>query len=86
MNKFVAVAVLGLAECVLFGARCLGQAAPKVVVTDPVYTKAQRLVDVDHGRRMNIYCRGTGSPTVVFDAGLGANYRIDSRAPRKTTE
>jgi pimeloyl-ACP methyl ester carboxylesterase len=71
MNKFVAVAVLGLAECVLFGARCLGQAAPKVVVTDPVYTKAQRLVDVDHGRRMNIYCRGTGSPTVVFDAGLG---------------
>jgi hypothetical protein len=35
---------------------------------------------------MNIYCRGTGSPTVVFDAGLGANYRIDSRAPRKTTE
>jgi pimeloyl-ACP methyl ester carboxylesterase len=71
MNKFVAVAVLGLAECALFGTRCLGEDAPKVVVTDPVYTKAQRLVDVDHGRRMNIYCRGTGSPTVVFDAGLG---------------
>ena len=71
MNKCVAVAVLGLAECALFATRCLGQDAPKVVVTDSVYTKAQRLVDVDHGRRMNIYCRGTGSPTVVFDAGLG---------------
>jgi pimeloyl-ACP methyl ester carboxylesterase len=71
MNKFVAVAVLGLAESVLLGARCFGQDVPKAVVTDPVYTKAQRLVDVDHGRRMNIYCRGTGSPTVVFDAGLG---------------
>ena len=75
MNKSVAVAVLGLAECVLFGTRGLGQDAPKAVVTDPVYTKAQRLVDMDHGRRMNIYCRGTGSPTVVFDAGLGDSTR-----------
>jgi pimeloyl-ACP methyl ester carboxylesterase len=71
MNKSLAAAVLGLAGCTLFGTRCLGQSAPKLVVTDPVYTKAQRLVDVDHGRRMNIYCRGAGSPTVVFDAGLG---------------
>jgi hypothetical protein len=71
MNKFVAVAVLGLAECALFATPCLGQDASKVVVTDPAYTKAQRLVEVDHGRRMNIYCRGKGSPTVVFDAGLG---------------
>jgi hypothetical protein len=70
MSKFAAVAVVALAECALFGTRCLGQDAPKVVVTDLVYTKSQRLVDVDHGRRMNIYCRGTGSPTVVFDAGL----------------
>jgi pimeloyl-ACP methyl ester carboxylesterase len=44
---------------------------PKPPVTDPIYTKAQRLVDVDYGRRMNIYCRGSGSPAVVFDAGLG---------------
>jgi pimeloyl-ACP methyl ester carboxylesterase len=71
MNTFAAAAVLSLAECALFATRCLAQDAQKVVVTDPVYTKAQRLVDVDHGRRMNIYCRGTGSPTVVFDAGLG---------------
>lgn len=70
MNKFVVVVVFGLAECALVATHCLAQEAPKAVVSDPVYTKAQRLVDVDHGRRMNIYCRGTGSPTVVFDAGL----------------
>jgi len=55
----------------LFAAQCLGQDAPKPSVTDPIYSKAQRLVDMDHRRRMNIYCRGTGSPMVVFDAGLG---------------
>jgi pimeloyl-ACP methyl ester carboxylesterase len=71
MNKHVGVAVFALAACALFASPCLSEDASKVVVTDPVYTKAQRLVDVDHGRRMNIYCRGTGSPTVVFDAGLG---------------
>jgi len=71
MNKSPAAAVLGLAGCTLYGMRCMSQNAPKLVVTDQVYTKAQRLFDVDHGRRLNIYCRGTGSPTVVFDAGLG---------------
>lgn len=71
MNKFAAVAVLALGECALFLTPCLGQDVPQAVVTDPAYTKAQRLVDVDHGRRLNIYCRGLGSPTVVFDAGLG---------------
>jgi pimeloyl-ACP methyl ester carboxylesterase len=71
VNKFVAVAVLVLAECAPFATPCFGQDTPKAVVTDPIYTKAQRLVDVDHGRRLNLYCRGTGSPMVVFDAGLG---------------
>ena len=41
------------------------------VVDDQAYTHAQRLVDIDHGRRLNLYCVGKGSPTVVFDAGLG---------------
>lgn len=30
-----------------------------------------RLVDVGSGRRLHLYCTGTGSPTVVLDAGLG---------------
>jgi pimeloyl-ACP methyl ester carboxylesterase len=41
-----------------------------LVVRDPAYSHAQRLVNVDHGRRLNLYCTGSGSPTVVFDAGL----------------
>lgn len=40
---------------------------------DAPYAKAEQLVDVDHGRRLNLYCVGVGSPTVVFDAGLGGN-------------
>lgn len=72
MSKFVAGAILGLVACALFATRGLGQEAPKVV-TDPIYTKPQQLVDMDHGRRMNIYCRGAGSPTVILDAGLGGS-------------
>lgn len=47
------------------------QAAPVgPIITDPVYTKAAQLVDVGGGRRINLYCRGTGSPAVIFDSGL----------------
>jgi para-nitrobenzyl esterase len=42
VNKSV-VAVLGLAECALFGRLCLGRDVPRVAVTDSVYTKTQRL-------------------------------------------
>jgi pimeloyl-ACP methyl ester carboxylesterase len=40
------------------------------VITDPIYTKPIRLVDVGGGRRINLYCRGEGSPAVIFDSGL----------------
>ena len=40
------------------------------VIDQPAYASAQRLVDIDHGRRLNLYCIGEGTPTVVFDAGL----------------
>ena len=45
--------------------------AKPLIVDDPAYTKPQQLVDVGNGRRLNLYCRGEGSPTVVFDSGLG---------------
>jgi pimeloyl-ACP methyl ester carboxylesterase len=35
---------------------------------DEVYAHPGRLVSA-HGTRLNIYCMGTGSPTVVFDSG-----------------
>jgi pimeloyl-ACP methyl ester carboxylesterase len=35
------------------------------------YLTAHALVAVDGGRRINLFCMGTGSPTVLFDAGIG---------------
>ncbi|HET8898565.1 MAG TPA: alpha/beta hydrolase [Rhodanobacteraceae bacterium] len=56
---------------VLFASPSMGQETTKPLISNPVYTKPQRLVDVGHGRRMNLYCLGTGSPTVILDAGMG---------------
>ena len=36
------------------------------------YLHPQRLVAVQGARRLNLYCLGQGSPTVLFDAGGGA--------------
>jgi pimeloyl-ACP methyl ester carboxylesterase len=41
------------------------------VIDDPAYTHAQRLVEIEPGRRLNLYCTGKGSPIVVFDSGGG---------------
>jgi pimeloyl-ACP methyl ester carboxylesterase len=46
------------------------------VIADPVYLRPQRLVEVEPGRRLNVYCVGRGSPTVIFDAGLGDSNRV----------
>lgn len=71
MRKSIAAAVW-LSAGAMLPVPCLGQEKPRPpIVTDPVYAKPQQLVDMDHGRRMNLYCRGSGSPTVVLDAGMG---------------
>jgi len=45
------------------------------VIDDVAYTKPQKLVGIEQGRRLNLYCTGAGSPTVVFDSGLGDGTR-----------
>jgi pimeloyl-ACP methyl ester carboxylesterase len=45
---------------------------------ETLYIHPQHLVDVG-GRRMNIYCAGTGSPAVILDAGLGDTTAVWSR-------
>ncbi|HTZ55512.1 MAG TPA: alpha/beta hydrolase [Candidatus Acidoferrum sp.] len=45
-------------------------ATPTPAVNSEPYTHAQHLVDIGNGRRINIYCLGSGSPTVIFDSGL----------------
>lgn len=45
------------------------------VVADMAFIQPARMVDIGNGRRMNIYCIGHGSPTVIFEAGLGDQVR-----------
>src|ERR1044071_911789 len=40
------------------------------VPPDIIYTRSGQLVDLG-GFRLNLYCTGSGSPTVVFDSGWG---------------
>lgn len=44
-------------------------------VADQTYMHAAKLVRVDGARRMNLYCIGSGSPTVLFDSGLSTSMR-----------
>jgi predicted alpha/beta superfamily hydrolase/pimeloyl-ACP methyl ester carboxylesterase len=56
----------------LFAAPSLA-AGPAAIPVDRVaedYTRPHRSLEVEPGRRMNLYCTGSGSPTVVFDSGL----------------
>ena len=50
------------------------------------YLHAQRLIDIG-GRRLNLYCLGNGSLTVVLDAGLGGTtfdwYKVQKKISRQ---
>lgn len=61
-----------LAVCATIPVAAASEGARSVaIVDDPAYTQAQRLVPVDGARRLNLHCIGEGSPTVIFDSGLG---------------
>nr|WP_240733970.1 alpha/beta hydrolase [Dyella soli] len=54
-----------------FSAHVAADAArPAPLITDEIYTKPVRLVDIGQGQRLNLYCQGSGSPTVILDAGM----------------
>lgn len=46
-------------------------ATPAPAFDQDAYAHAQRLVDIGGGHRLNLYCTGSGSPTVILEAGLG---------------
>jgi pimeloyl-ACP methyl ester carboxylesterase len=56
--------VLSLCLLCLAGASGIASAAPG----DELYERPGQLVSVD-GARLNLYCMGSGSPAVIFDAG-----------------
>jgi pimeloyl-ACP methyl ester carboxylesterase len=37
------------------------------------YGRPHQLVEIGNGRHLNLFCLGTGSPTVILDGGLGAD-------------
>jgi pimeloyl-ACP methyl ester carboxylesterase len=61
---------------ILFGAVAPAAARDPAVIADTAYTHAQTLVEVQPGRRLNLYCTGKGSPTVIFEAGQGDSTRV----------
>ncbi len=56
--------------CLLLCSSSFAATKNTTVIADAAYTHPQRLVEVEPGRRLNLYCIGKGSPTVVFDSGL----------------
>jgi pimeloyl-ACP methyl ester carboxylesterase len=66
------IRVSWLASLLSLGRMATATAADAPTVIDnPAYAKAQQLLEVAPGRRLNLYCVGTGSPTVIFEAGMG---------------
>ena len=65
-----------------FGLRCVAAAFSFLMLAaapfeaDRPYESTQRLVDVGHGRRLNVYCSGAGSPTVILDAAIGSSMYV----------
>ena len=43
----------------------------QTVIPSDAYTQPKRLVAVERGRRLNLFCQGRGAPVVLFDSGLG---------------
>jgi pimeloyl-ACP methyl ester carboxylesterase len=65
-NKYFRPMLLSM----LVSSSALAVGKDATIVDDPAYTHAQRLVEVEPGRKLNLYCTGKGSPTVVFDSGV----------------
>jgi pimeloyl-ACP methyl ester carboxylesterase len=58
-----------LLSLLLIGASA--SAFPPITFSQEPFAHPQRLIDVGAGRRINIYCMGSGSPAVVLDLGWG---------------
>lgn len=42
----------------------------RALIDGTAYTQPQRMVEVEPGRKLNLYCVGNGSPTVILESGL----------------
>ena len=60
-------ALAGLAILGVLATSSVGE----TLVPSSVYVEPQSLIAIDGARRLNLYCVGSGSPTVLLDAGSG---------------
>ncbi|HEY0163796.1 MAG TPA: alpha/beta hydrolase, partial [Sphingomicrobium sp.] len=65
--QFVAMILAGMAQAAGPSANDLAPVPIDQVAAE--YIKPQRLVTLKDGRRINLYCRGVGPTTVLFDSG-----------------
>ncbi|HEY2676198.1 MAG TPA: alpha/beta hydrolase [Steroidobacteraceae bacterium] len=49
----------------------VAQSTASSAPADTIYAHPGQLVPADDGARLNLYCIGSGSPTIVFDSGWG---------------
>jgi hypothetical protein len=62
--------LMKLLSCAILSSLFLGiQAAAGSAPGDDVYARPGRIVQAADGARLNLYCMGSGSATVVFDSG-----------------
>lgn len=92
MARFLACGISArVALSLLFALPALhARAADLVPVADVAadYVKPQQRIDVGGGRRINLHCIGSGSPTVLFDSGLSdwsSTWALIQPAVGKTT-
>jgi len=62
--------------CVIMPSVALAAERTQGIIDDAAYTHAQRLVKIEPGRALNLYCRGKGSPTVIFETGLADDLSV----------
>lgn len=68
MSRFLAISLI----LVIVSGSVFAEVKKAASIDQSTYAIAHALVDVGGGRKMNLYCKGSGSPVIVFDSGAGA--------------
>jgi len=68
MNLMKILLILGLLAVVVLTPNAAAQDTTAAIPEDAVYASPGKLVSAN-GTRLNLYCMGSGSPTVVFESG-----------------
>jgi len=69
-SLFLALATFGVCSQVALG-NPGGVGGVPVDVPTEYYLKAQQRIEIEPGRKLNLFCMGHGRPTILLNAGLG---------------